>query len=184
MLTLSNLDIQCQEYIGNIQFLNSSNQTVCNSQPLSIQCQVNNIERVNIQYTNNNGVSFINIESNLPVILREGKYYTNYNWEFNNFTSYGFAIKLKISSATNPNIFSITDNFIVYNHPVIENIIGGGHYCLGERIVLLCKAQGSLLTYQWKKDNNIISGETNSTLIFDSGQFYNTGVYSCGCKRS
>ncbi len=67
---------------------------------------------------------------------------------------------------------------------IIESISGGGHYCIGQEIVLLCKASGTNLTYQWKKDEENIEGEHSPNLIINSAEYDNSGVYSCYVSNS
>lgn len=66
----------------------------------------------------------------------------------------------------------------------IVSISGGGHYCKGEQIVLLCIASGDNLTYQWYKDESAINGENNQSLIIDSADYFNSGIYKCAIYNS
>ena len=66
----------------------------------------------------------------------------------------------------------------------VLSISGGGHYCKGEQIVLLCKASGNNLSYQWYKDESTIVGENSPTYLINSAGYYNSGIYKCLVSNS
>jgi hypothetical protein len=70
------------------------------------------------------------------------------------------------------------------NTIVIESIKGGGHYCQGQHIELLCKAAGTELKYQWEKDDRLIIGQSGSTLVINVAKFDDSGIYSCLVSNS
>ena len=66
----------------------------------------------------------------------------------------------------------------------IISVSGGGHYCKGEQIVLLCKAKGDNLNYSWIKDEVIINNENNPTFVINSADYSNSGIYKCVVSNS
>lgn len=64
------------------------------------------------------------------------------------------------------------------------SIRGGGHYCKGSHIVLLCKAVGNNLSYQWIKDDNKIEDSDNPAYEIDSADYSNSGIYKCIISNS
>ena len=68
--------------------------------------------------------------------------------------------------------------------PVITTMVSGGTPTVGESYSLNCTATGAdrlnaTITYQWFKDNTMISGETQSTLSFSSLSLSDAGQYRC-----
>ncbi len=161
--------------IGDIHFMNSSMTNLCNTMPVMIHCQTYGVETVNIEYTENNGVSWEIIASQVPVVDSE----VQFEWNFENFKSYDKPVKMRVICNDHSYIFAMTDEFTVYNQPVVNKISGGGQFCKDEQVVLLCNATGSEITYQWRKDGVNIEGETKTTLVIPSAQFDDSGIYTC-----
>ena len=68
--------------------------------------------------------------------------------------------------------------------PVITAMISGGTPTVGESYSLTCTVTGAdrlnaTITYQWLKDNTVVSGETQSTLSFSSLSLSDAGQYRC-----
>ena len=68
--------------------------------------------------------------------------------------------------------------------PVITAMVSGGTPTVGESYSLTCTVTGAdrlnpTITYQWFKDNTVVSGETQSTLSFSSLSLSDAGQYRC-----
>ena len=68
--------------------------------------------------------------------------------------------------------------------PVITAMVSGGTPTVGESHSLTCTVTGAdrlnpTITYQWFKDNTVVSGETQSTLSFSSLSLSDAGQYIC-----
>ena len=68
--------------------------------------------------------------------------------------------------------------------PVITAIVSGGTPTVGESYSLTCTVTGAdrlnpAISYQWFKDNTVVSGETQSTLSFSSLSLSDAGQYRC-----
>ena len=68
--------------------------------------------------------------------------------------------------------------------PVITAVVSGGTPTVGESYSLTCTVTGAdrlnpTITYQWFKDNTMVSGETQSTLSFSSLSLSDAGQYRC-----
>ena len=68
--------------------------------------------------------------------------------------------------------------------PVITAMVNGGTPTVGESYSLTCTVTGAdrlnpTITYQWFKDNTVVSGETQSTLSFSSLSLSDSGQYRC-----
>ena len=68
--------------------------------------------------------------------------------------------------------------------PVITVLVSGGTPTVGQSYSLTCTVAGAeqlnpTITYQWFKDNTVISGETQSTLSFSSLSLSDAGQYRC-----
>ena len=68
--------------------------------------------------------------------------------------------------------------------PVITAMVSGGTPIVGESYSLTCTVTGAdqlnpTITYQWFKDNTVVSGETQSTLSFSSLSLSDAGQYRC-----
>ena len=68
--------------------------------------------------------------------------------------------------------------------PVITAMVSGGTPTVGESYSLTCTVTGAdrlnpTITYQWFKDNTVVSGETQSTLSFSSLSLSHAGQYRC-----
>ena len=68
--------------------------------------------------------------------------------------------------------------------PVITAMVSGDTPTVGENYSLTCTVTGAdrlnpTITYQWFKNNTMVSGETQSTLSFFSLSLCDAGQYSC-----
>ena len=68
--------------------------------------------------------------------------------------------------------------------PVITAMVSGGTPTVGESYSLTCTVTGAdrlnpTITYQWFKDNTVVSGETQSTLSFSSLSLSDAEQYRC-----
>ena len=68
--------------------------------------------------------------------------------------------------------------------PVITAMVSGGTPTVGESYSLTCTVTGAdrlnpTISYQWFKDNTVVSGETQSTLSFSSLSLSDAGQYRC-----
>ena len=68
--------------------------------------------------------------------------------------------------------------------PIITAMVSGGTPTVGESYSLTCTVTGAdrlntTITYQWFKDNTMVSGETQSTLSFSSLSLSDAGQYRC-----
>ncbi|MFN3781959.1 MAG: immunoglobulin domain-containing protein, partial [Candidatus Kapaibacteriota bacterium] len=74
---------------------------------------------------------------------------------------------------------STTDDFYIYDTPIITAHTKSGIACLGEDVVLTAYATGSKLGYQWYKDGQKLDGATSPQLILRNVNFTTSGVYTC-----
>ena len=68
--------------------------------------------------------------------------------------------------------------------PVITAMVSGGTPTVGESYSLTCTVTGAdqlnpMITYQWIKNNTVVSGETQSTLFISSLSLSDAGEYRC-----
>ena len=68
--------------------------------------------------------------------------------------------------------------------PVVTAMVSGGTPTVGESYSLTCTVTGAgrlipTITYQWFKNNTVVSGETQSTLSFSSLSLSDAGQYRC-----
>ena len=68
--------------------------------------------------------------------------------------------------------------------PVIIAMVSGGTPTVGESYSLTCTVTGAdrlnpTITYQWFKNNTVVSGETQSTLSISSLSLSDAGQYRC-----
>ena len=67
---------------------------------------------------------------------------------------------------------------------MVTAMVSGGTPTVGESYSLTCTVTGAdrlnpTITYQWFKDNTVVSGETQSTLSFSSLSLSDAGQYRC-----
>ncbi|CAM2009799.1 immunoglobulin domain-containing protein [Acanthopleuribacter pedis] len=65
------------------------------------------------------------------------------------------------------------------NAPSISNQSSSSTQCVGANVTLSVTAEGTGLSYQWRKDGSPISGQTGSTLTFSGIQSGDAGSYDC-----
>ncbi len=65
------------------------------------------------------------------------------------------------------------------NPPVVVSQPQNGQVCPGDSITFEVGAAGDSIQYQWKKNGNILAGETDSTLTINGVQSSDAGNYYC-----
>lgn len=122
-------------------------------------------------------------------------YNAKYNWKFNNKDLYttdtnNIIIKnlqpnnsgkysLSLKGECDPNAISEDINIDVAPLTSIDSKTDDLELLKGEKLELILNAIGGDLTYQWKLNNNNLSGQTKSTLTIAVADFADEGNYTC-----
>jgi gliding motility-associated-like protein len=82
-------------------------------------------------------------------------------------------------------IFSDTVYLRLYKNTTINTQPQSVSQCINTTAFLTVKATGSgVISYQWKKGNTILLGQTNDSLIINNINYADTGIYSVNVKSN
>ncbi len=152
----------------------------CNEGHLEIQWVSRGVSKIDIDVSIDRGNSFFNIIEDAPA--NEGKAI----WRIPRGLFADTTNRLKIYDREHPTslaplefLSSSTNDFYIYDTPIITAHTKSGIACLGEDVVLTAYATGSKLGYQWYKDGKKLYGATSQQLILRNVNFATSGVYTC-----
>jgi hypothetical protein len=167
----------------NIKLINpveGSTDDICNNGSYEIRWISRGVEKVDIDVSIDKGVSFFNIFEGIPA--QDGKV----EWRIPRGVFADTTNRIKIYDREHPislepvdYVSSQTNDFYIYDKPIISSHTKNGIGCVGDEIVLTAYATGSKLGYQWYKDGVKIEGATNQQLVLSNVDFTTSGVYKC-----
>ncbi len=117
----------------------------------------------NIIYTKNN---ILETSLELPFEL---DYLSSYYWRVKSFSNYE-----EQSAWSNANFFVVTPE-----KPVISSNTKSQLICKNEDFLLFVSAVGSVMQYQWYKDDKPIAGADSPVMTKDKAGYWESAVYTC-----
>lgn len=157
-----------------------SSDDLCNDGYLEIQWVSRGVSKIDIDVSIDRGNTYLNIIEDAPAI--EGKSI----WRIPRGLFADTTNRIKIYDREHPTslepmefLSSSTNDFYIYDTPIITAHTKSGIACIGEDVVLTTYATGSKLGYQWYKDGKKLEGETSQQLILRNVDFSTSGVYTC-----
>jgi hypothetical protein len=148
---------------------------VCAGEFIDIRWDYAGIENVKVELSTNGGQSW-------PITLVDNfKANSNYyRWNIPNDFQQGENFRVRVTSTQNSQYttqsdasFSIYGPFQITRQPQSQNI------CRGNQLKLYVETEGGGLTYQWRRNGNPMTGETDSVLIINNAGLGAQGFYGC-----
>ncbi|MEJ5287116.1 MAG: hypothetical protein CH6_1165 [Candidatus Kapaibacterium sp.] len=167
----------------NLRLINpqeGSTEEICNNGSLEIRWISRGVDKIDIDISQDRGISYFNIFEDVPA--RDGKV----EWRIPRGLFADTTNRIKISDREHPTnlepisyVSSETNDFYIYDKPIISSHTKSGIACLGEDVTLIAYATGSKLGYQWYKDGKKIDGANQQQLVLRNVDFTTSGVYTC-----
>ncbi len=149
------------------------NEELCNHEAYHITWNSNGVEKLNIQVSEDGGVTYTTILPNVDA--RTG----HYEWKIPRGTYSEKQLAFRLISVEHPYIFDVSNNNYIWDTPLQSGGSPSTSLCEGENYTLSVDVSGSDLKYQWMKDGKFIPGATNSTLSLNSVKYETSGTYTC-----
>ncbi len=170
-------------YTPNLKLLNpveGSTQEICNNGSYEIRWIARGVDKIDIDVSIDKGMNYFNILEGISA--KTGKA----EWRIPRGLFADTTCRIKIYDREHPTslqpldyVSSETDDFYVFDRPLVNSHTKSAIACLGEEVTLITHATGSKLGYQWYKDGNKIPGATYQELVLRNVNFSTSGVYHC-----
>jgi len=154
--------------------------SVCAGENTNITWDGTSLGQVNIEISNNSGVTYTPLESNVDGSTG------SYTWMVPSVLAGTTQNRIRITSMSDPNVTDESNSdFIVSGSPSITTQPSSLQSCSGEDEYIYVVATGGELTYTWKKNGTVVPNSDNDTLYFNSAKKSDSGNYtvdiSSGC---
>lgn len=160
---------------------NTDQGEICSTFPQTLSWKAHGVQKVNIQISTNNGVTYTTLVANVDGITRtEGEWqYGEYQLAIPANTFSGLQDKIRIVSVEHSYIQDESGSFSVTDPPVIKSQSKSMLYCLGENTTLQVTAEGPSISYQWYRDDLPIAGATARQYVMNNLNFTYSAIYKC-----
>jgi hypothetical protein len=142
------------------------------------------VQNVKIEVSSNGGQSWSVLVAS--VSAQQG----SYQWSIPSTQTPGTQYRIRISDAADSTLFDVSDaNFSIAGPPQLTAQPQPATVCEGQSVVLSVGAQGTALTYQWRRNGQNIPGATQATYQF-MATLSDAGIYdvvvsnACGSVTS
>ncbi len=142
------------------------------------------VQNVKIEVSSNGGQSWSVLVAS--VSAQQG----SYQWSIPSTQTPGTQYRIRISDAADSTLFDVSDaNFSIVGPPQLTAQPQPATVCEGQSVVLSVGAQGTALTYQWRRNGQNIPGATQATYQF-MATLSDAGIYdvvvsnACGSVTS
>jgi hypothetical protein len=142
------------------------------------------VQNVKIEVSSNGGQSWSVLVAS--VSAQQG----SYQWSIPSTQTPGTQYRIRISDAADSTLFDVSDaNFSIAGPPQLTAQPQPATVCEGQSVVLSVGAQGTALTYQWRRNGQNIPGATQATYQFvatlsDAGIYDVVVSNACGSVTS
>ncbi len=142
------------------------------------------VQNVKIEVSSNGGQSWSVLVAS--VSAQQG----SYQWSIPSTQTPGTQYRIRISDAADSTLFDVSDaNFSIAGPPQLTAQPQPATVCEGQSVVLSVSAQGTALTYQWRRNGQNIPGATQATYQFvatlsDAGIYDVVVSNACGSVTS
>jgi hypothetical protein len=142
------------------------------------------VQNVKIEVSSNGGQSWSVLVAS--VSAQQG----SYQWSIPSTQTPGTQYRIRISDAADSTLFDVSDaNFSIAGPPQLTVQPQPATVCEGQSVVLSVGAQGTALTYQWRRNGQNIPGATQATYQFvatlsDAGIYDVVVSNACGSVTS
>ena len=142
------------------------------------------VQNVKIELSSNGGQTWSVLVAS--VSAQQG----SYQWSIPSTQTPGTQYRIRISDAADSTLFDLSDaNFSIAGPPQITAQPQPATVCEGQSVVLSVGAQGTALTYQWRRNGQNIPGATQATYQFmatpsDAGVYDVVVSNACGSVTS
>ena len=134
---------------------------------------LNTVNRVNIDFSDDDGANYTRLASNLPAA--DGRWVWNVDAAVDGF---GPQCRIRVLNADVGSESDMSDlAFAVYLRPAITNTLADQASCIGTTVRFTIAANGDNLRYQWRKDGVDIPDATNEQLVLPSIDDSDAGQY-------
>jgi hypothetical protein len=155
----------------------ANNEEICNTgEPYNIYWLSRGIEKVNIYVSKNNGpweILAADYDARISML----------DWNIPRDRYVDGQIKFKFEMPIYTYYYYISNNFSIFDKPVVVSHTPSTIYCIGEDVALQVAAEGSVMTYQWYRDGKMlydednISGTNLPVLRISQIKHYQAGTY-------
>lgn len=153
---------------------------ICNDGSNEIRWISRGVDKIDVEVSQDNGATFFNIFEG--VLASQG----SIKWRIPRGIFADVLNRLRIvdrehliSIAPLEYLSSSTNDFFIYDSPLVTYTSSSTLACKGEDVIIMVYATGSQLSYQWFKDGKEIEGATNQQLILSNINFETSAVYTC-----
>jgi hypothetical protein len=142
------------------------------------------VQNVKIEVSSNGGQSWSVLVASISA--QQG----SYQWSIPSTQTPGTQYRIRISDAADSTLFDVSDaNFSIAGPPQLTAQPQPATVCEGQSVVLSVGAQGTALTYQWRRNGQNIPGATQATYQFvatlsDAGIYDVVVSNACGSVTS
>ncbi len=156
------------------------NASICNDGSYEVRWVARGVEKVDLELSADSGKSYISLVESIPA--QKGFV----EWRMPREIYSERPVQLRIIDYEHPTnadeteyVQSLTDNFVIYDAPIITKHTKSALLCKNESVRLEAYGLGSLLSYQWYKDGKPIEGATSQVLEINNANYEASGVYTC-----